>query len=90
MPRTDPLESATRNAFASALRDLRRESGYSQEGLALAAKVDRTFVSGLERGLHNPTLYTMYKLAPLLGVSPPELSAVIHQHFLRGKRIRRR
>ena len=37
------------------LRRLRLEKGWSQEELAFRSDVDRTYVSGVERGVRNPT-----------------------------------
>ena len=39
----------------------------SQEALALQAEVDRTYVSQLERGIANPSLLVLYRLASVLG-----------------------
>lgn len=62
--------------FAANLVRLRRERGFSQEELAHRAGVDRTFVSGCERLVRNPTLTTLEKIARGLGVDPLELLAV--------------
>jgi transcriptional regulator with XRE-family HTH domain len=65
------MESAAiANAFGAVLRDCRVKVGLSQEALAGTAGVDRTFVSLLERGLRQPTLETLFRLAGALGVSP--------------------
>jgi transcriptional regulator with XRE-family HTH domain len=56
-------------AFGKAVRALREERGLSQERLAEAADVDDTYISGLERGLRNPTLLTIDRIARALGVS---------------------
>jgi transcriptional regulator with XRE-family HTH domain len=45
----------------------------SQEDLAEAAGVHRTYVSSLERGLRNVGLDNVYALADALGVEPSEL-----------------
>ena len=57
-------------AFGSVLRDCRRKAGISQEALADAASVDRTYVSLLERGLRQPTLETLFSFARALEISP--------------------
>ena len=57
-------------AFGLVLRDLRQRAGLSQEALADAADVDRTYVSLLERGLRQPTLETLFSLSRALNVSP--------------------
>ncbi len=57
-------------AFGEVLRDLRQRAGLSQEALAGAAEVDRTYVSLLERGQRQPTLETLFRLAGALHASP--------------------
>ena len=54
---------------------LRREKGWSQEDLAFESGLHRTYVSGIERGVRNPTLLILEKLAKSLGVAPAELLA---------------
>lgn len=51
------------------LRDQRDNQDISQEALALSADVDRTFVSQMERGIRQPTLTTLFKLAGALNIS---------------------
>jgi len=58
-----------RRAFADTMRILRARVGISQENLALQAGVDRGFMGGLERERHTPTLETIYRLLPVLGIS---------------------
>lgn len=41
----------------------------SQEELALRAGLDRTYVSGIERGRRNPSLKSMQRLAADLSLS---------------------
>lgn len=60
-------------AFGRVLRDQRTAQDISQEALALSADVDRTFVSQMERGIRQPTLTTMFKLAGALEVSASAL-----------------
>ncbi len=40
----------------------------TQIALADALHVDRAYVSALERGLRNPTVVTLYRIAEALGV----------------------
>jgi transcriptional regulator with XRE-family HTH domain len=54
------------------LRELRTEEGISQERLAQLAGLDRTYVSGIERGERNPSLANILKLADALGVRVSE------------------
>lgn len=66
------------------MREVREAQGYSQEGFAFEAEIDRTYVSGIERGVRNPTLRTIHRLASALGVNP---SALVRraEEVLRGK-----
>ena len=60
-------------AFGSVLRESRTKADLSQEALALEAGVDRTFISLLERGLRQPSLDTVFRLADVLKVAPATL-----------------
>ena len=66
-------------AFGRVLREQRLARGLSQEALALEAGVDRTFVSQLERGIRQPTLTTLWKLAGVLRIAPSELVRQMEQ-----------
>jgi len=48
------------------LRRLRVQQKLSQENLAVDAQIDRTYVSRLERGLENPTVAVLERLAEAL------------------------
>ena len=50
------------------VRKLRIAAGLSQAQLAERMGVDRAYVSGLELGLRNPTIVTLWHLAQGLGV----------------------
>lgn len=52
---------------------LRTEQGLSQEELGFEAGLDRTYVSGVERGVRNPTITVLGKLAKGLKVDPAVL-----------------
>jgi len=53
-------------AFSLNVRSRREALGLSQEGLAERSELDRTYISGIERGLRNPTLLTAARLARAL------------------------
>lgn len=59
-----------------AFRQIRERADLSQEGLALEAGLDRTYVSGIERGRRNPSLKSMQRLAETLGVSLDKVFAL--------------
>lgn len=54
--------------FRANVARLRRERGMSQEELAFQADIDRTYISQIERGLANPSLGVLCRLAAALGV----------------------
>lgn len=49
------------------VRRLRDAKGLSQEQLAFEADMHRTYVSGIERGVRNPTATVLERLATALG-----------------------
>ena len=59
--------------FGSRVRDLRQQAGLSQEAFAHACKLDRTYVSGIERGVRNPSLKNVARIAVALKVSLSDL-----------------
>ena len=66
-------------AFAAVLRQARHASGLTQEGLAHAADVDRTYVGLLENGRRQPSLSALFSLASALGISAESLIRKIAQ-----------
>lgn len=60
-------------AFGKVLRQKRKEAGLTQEQLAFQADVQRNYVSLIERGLNQPTITVVFKLAKALGCSPASL-----------------
>lgn len=72
MPAKDQDQPYQR-AFGSAVRALREKAALSQEQLGHRAGLDRTYVSGIERGVRNPTLRIIGLFARELGVRPSAL-----------------
>ena len=52
---------------------LRRRQGLTQERLAEKSGFSQQYLSGLEKGLRNPTVVTVFEIAQALGVSHLEL-----------------
>jgi len=50
------------------LKRLREEQGYSQEAFADHCGLHRTYISGIERGVRNPTVTVLDKIARSLDV----------------------
>jgi transcriptional regulator with XRE-family HTH domain len=78
------------SAFAETLRELRtrrrpprskKSNKYSQEQLALEMGMDRSYLSALERGEHNPTLWTLWRLRAVLQISASQLIREIEKKY---------
>ncbi len=78
-----------RPAFGAKVRTLRTALGLTQEQLAERAELHWTYVSGVERGVRNPGLNIIGKLAKALGVEPMELLALPEKSVAPAKRRRR-
>ncbi|MFN3932121.1 MAG: helix-turn-helix domain-containing protein [Brevundimonas sp.] len=55
------------------VRRLREEAGLSQEQLAFDAGMKRSYLSDLERGVRNPSVKAMARLAEALSADPRAL-----------------
>lgn len=47
----------------------------SQEDLGFASELDRTYISGIERGVRNPTVRSLLRIADALATTPADLLA---------------
>ena len=77
MPRPSPRYALAPElvAFGLAVQAKRAEIGVSQEALADAAGIDRSYLSSIERGLQNVGLVLAAKIASALEVSLADLIA---------------
>jgi transcriptional regulator with XRE-family HTH domain len=73
-----------RDVFATNLRYLRHRIGLSQEELADAAQINRTYISKLETGSTYAGLEIIGKLATVLRVAPAELLHVPRKNAKRA------
>lgn len=55
------------------LAEFRKLAGLSQEGLADECGLHRTYVSGVERGIRNPTVVVLERIAQALGIPAARL-----------------
>ena len=69
----DGSYETARRALSVCIRQRRAQLGLSQEGLALDAGIDRTFVSQIERGVGNPSLRILCRIADRLELPVYEL-----------------
>jgi transcriptional regulator with XRE-family HTH domain len=75
MPSPSPRHANDKDltALGTAIRLARRTRGVSQEALAHAAQLDRAYLSSLERGLQNPGVINVLRIARALEMSLAEL-----------------
>lgn len=62
-----------RQRLAVNMKRLRKERGWSQEALADEAGLDRTYISGIERVVKNPTISVAERVAAALKCSLGDL-----------------
>ena len=70
-----PDPAALNRAYGRAVRERREELDLSQEELSFRSELDRTYISGIERGVRKPTFRSMCRIAKALGVPPSRLVA---------------
>ena len=70
-----PMKNKDRTlaAFGRNIARIRTGKGVSQDALAEKADLDRTYVSGIERGIRNPGIRTVLRIAKALEVSVADL-----------------
>jgi len=59
--------------FNKKIKEVRLKKKMSQGDVAKILGVHRSYISGLERGVRNPSLLTVQKVAKALGVSIKEI-----------------
>lgn len=60
-------------AFGNVIKQLRTETGLSQEKLSFESGLDRSYISQIECGLRQPSLVTIFQLAKALQTSPSNI-----------------
>ncbi|MBI5821852.1 MAG: helix-turn-helix transcriptional regulator [Verrucomicrobia bacterium] len=68
-----PKRDSTLAALGQNVRHQREARGLTQEKLAERASLDPTYISGIERGLRNPGIKNVARLAKALGITTPKL-----------------
>jgi transcriptional regulator with XRE-family HTH domain len=80
------VESSLKELFGKVLLQLRTEKGISQQELADNCNIERAYISRLERGLFQPTITVVFKIADYFEKKPSELIEMLD--LLRKKRQR--
>ena len=80
------FDAVSAQAFGEVVREARLQAGISQEALASDASFARSHFSRIERGLSQPTLYAMLKIAKALEVTATDLMARTEKQLTRRPR----
>lgn len=72
-----------KKAFGSVLHDLRTEKKITHVELEDLSGITRKHIYNLEKGLNDPTLSNIFKLANAMGVKPTQLIKKVESDVLR-------
>lgn len=59
--------------FGTNVRRFREAKGWSQDQLSEMSGLHRTYISGIERGVRNPTIKIVHEIAAALGINVGQL-----------------
>jgi transcriptional regulator with XRE-family HTH domain len=68
-----PKRNGILSALGSNVRLQRESNGLTQEKLAERAGLDPTYISGIERGIRNPGIKNVARIAEALGLTTSQL-----------------
>ena len=68
------LRNSILERFGNRVRQLRKARGFSQEAFADKCHLDRTYISGIERGKRNVAICNIETISLALGVTISELT----------------
>ena len=74
--------SAILVSLGSNVRRIRKDAGLTQEELAIKCGLDRTYISGIERGLRNPSFDKLLLLSYHLQCHPSQFFDNISIHII--------
>jgi ribosome-binding protein aMBF1 (putative translation factor) len=85
-----PVRTSTNTQLGRAVRRLRHRRGLTIEELASAAEMHTTYLSGIERGLRNPTWSKLCDLAEALSIPVTHLALCIEYESQQNEPARSR
>src|ERR1700691_1694373 len=74
-------------AVGTVVREFRERAGHSQERLSGECGFDRTYISRVERGIINPTVMRLWKIAGALETSLSQLTRRMEAWVAEQERI---
>ena len=66
--------TSSKQKLGNKVRELRKAKGWTQEKLEEHSGLDRTYISDIERGIRNPSLKSLEKLAKALKIKVSDLT----------------
>ncbi len=68
MAKPSPIYAGAKElkAIGAAIREIRKDLGFSQEAFADQVGIDRSYMGGIERGEHNLALMNLLKISKAL------------------------
>ncbi|MDR6890032.1 MULTISPECIES: helix-turn-helix domain-containing protein [Variovorax] len=75
-----PTKEEVQTGFGDAVRALRSDAELTQEQLAASSEMHVTYISQIERGLKNVSLFNLYRIASALEISPARLLEEAARH----------
>lgn len=72
--------------FGKIIRQLRIEKGDSQYVVGYHCDLERAYISRLERGISEPSITTIFKIAAYFGLTPGELTDRVYALNKRSKK----
>ena len=80
------FDQGSATAFGEVVRAARVHAGISQEALAYMSDIERSYMSMLERGKSQPTLFVILKVSDALGYEAWQLLALVQDRLIAGSR----
>jgi transcriptional regulator with XRE-family HTH domain len=77
-------------AIGAVVREFRERAGHSQERLSADCGFDRTYISRVERGIINPTVSRLWRIADVLEIPLGELAGQMESWVKARQRVPRR
>ena len=71
------MKRTLQSAIAKAIKSMRTERGMSQEELAHACNLDRTYISGIERQVRNPTVKTLERIIASVDIGESDFLKIV-------------
>jgi transcriptional regulator with XRE-family HTH domain len=77
--RVEGMMKKVKTLFGMRLKELRKNSGFSQEELAEKVEISSKYLSRIEMGQHFPSIDTLVKFADVLNVELKDLFEFTHE-----------